>query len=71
MSRNILAPPLVYMSNNRRYRVNLVHEDFTDQRQAAQAAMKGNLDKAKQAYNERGKGRIHSFYTMFRELFSV
>uniref|UniRef100_A0A1A9ZE03 K Homology domain-containing protein n=1 Tax=Glossina pallidipes TaxID=7398 RepID=A0A1A9ZE03_GLOPL len=53
MSRNILAPPLVYMSNNRRYRVNLVHEDFSDQRQAAQAAMKGNLDKAKQAYNER------------------
>ncbi|KAL9916038.1 activating signal cointegrator 1 complex subunit 1 [Glossina fuscipes fuscipes] len=53
MSRNILAPPLVYMSNNRRYRVNLVHEDFNDQRQASQAAMKGNLHNAKQAYNER------------------
>ncbi|KAL9927612.1 activating signal cointegrator 1 complex subunit 1-like [Glossina fuscipes fuscipes] len=53
MSRNILALPLVYMSNNRRYRVNLVHEDFNDQRQASQAAMKSNLHNAKQAYNER------------------
>ncbi|KAI9583994.1 hypothetical protein GQX74_010329 [Glossina fuscipes] len=51
--RNILAPPLVYISNNRSYRVNLVHEDFNDQRQASQAAMKSNLHNAKQANNER------------------
>ncbi|XP_068145099.1 activating signal cointegrator 1 complex subunit 1 [Drosophila tropicalis] len=28
MSRDILAPPVLAMSHNRRYRVNLVHEDF-------------------------------------------
>uniref|UniRef100_A0A1A9W9S1 K Homology domain-containing protein n=1 Tax=Glossina brevipalpis TaxID=37001 RepID=A0A1A9W9S1_9MUSC len=49
MSRNVLAPPLLHMSNNRCYRVNEVHEDFSDQRQAA---MKAHPQSTRQAYDE-------------------
>lgn len=28
MSRDVLAPPFQTMSHNRKYRVNVVHEDF-------------------------------------------
>ncbi|XP_067634175.1 activating signal cointegrator 1 complex subunit 1 [Eurosta solidaginis] len=36
MSREVLAPPLLRMDNNRCYRVNLIHEDFGNQLAAIQ-----------------------------------
>ncbi|XP_013108145.1 activating signal cointegrator 1 complex subunit 1 [Stomoxys calcitrans] len=44
MSREVLAPPLLRMDNNRCYRVNLVHDDFSSQ-QAIAVQKKGQTKK--------------------------
>lgn len=55
MSREVLAPPIQRMDNNRCYRVNLIHEDFGNQRAAMQRkGHKPETTNPETAYMEQG-----------------
>lgn len=57
MSRNILAPSLMPMGNNRCYRLNVIHDDFQDQLPSQRSVGKrvaGNM-----AYIEPGGILLH------------
>ena len=54
MSREVLSPPLMRIGSNRCYRVNLIHEDFSNQCDTAMASQKQAVT-ANSAYTEDGK----------------
>ncbi|XP_054740594.1 activating signal cointegrator 1 complex subunit 1 [Anastrepha obliqua] len=52
MSREILAPPLQRLDNNRCYRINLIHEDFGNQLAAMQRQRQPESKKSENTYTE-------------------
>lgn len=55
MSREVLAPPIQTLSHNRKYRVNVVHDDFGGSKWNS-----GNKKTIK-GYEEDGKDKFNSF----------
>lgn len=60
MSRNILAPSLMQIGDDRCYRINRIHEDFQTQFAAANQQQNNQI---KQVYNETGRYQNDISYT--------
>lgn len=58
MSREVLAPPLQRMDNNRCYRVNLIHADFSNQLATMQCKGQTKATNPETAYMEQGMPEI-------------